>query len=158
MESPISDIVLLPVPKSVVLRQGRFLLKDGDCISIDPADKDRLIPIAEKVERELIDLSGVSLSVVVGPRAASRIAIVFQRKSGISAQGYELLISEESVLIRYSKPAGAFYATRTLKQLARQCGRSLPAMEIQDEPDFPSRGIMLDIGRDKIPTMSHSSG
>lgn len=154
MESPISDITLLPVPKSMVLRQGRLLLKDGDCISIDPADKDRLFPVADKIKRELADLCGVSLSAVIGPRAASRIAIVFERKSGIADQGYELLISEQSVLIRYSEPAGAFYATRTLKQLARQCGRSLPAMEIQDEPDFPARGLMLDIGRDKIPTMS----
>lgn len=154
MKSSIGDVVLLPAPKSTGLRQGHFLLKDDDCISIDPADKDCLFPIAQRVKQELSDLSGVSLSIVVGSRAAAGIAVVFQRKSGIANQGYELVISEEAVQIRYSRPAGAFYATRTLKQLARQCGRSLPAIEIYDEPDFPSRGLMLDIGRDKIPTMS----
>lgn len=29
----------------------------------------------------------------------------------------------------------------------------LPCLEITDEPDFPNRGVMLDISRDKVPTL-----
>ena len=40
-----------------------------------------------------------------------------------------------------------------LVQLAAQAGGTLPCAEIADEPVLSVRGIMLDIGRDKIPAM-----
>jgi hypothetical protein len=50
-------------------------------------------------------------------------------------------------------PAGLFYGQQTLKQLHRQFPNALPCLEIRDYPDFPVRGVMLDISRDKVPTM-----
>lgn len=57
---------------------------------------------------------------------------------------------------------GARYALRTLIQLAR-CARdakprhgyawAVHAMTIEDEPSFALRGVMLDISRDRVPTM-----
>lgn len=153
MKTSAGDIVLLPYPKHVSRGQGDLLLTSDDCISIDPVDRDQLLPVAEMIQRELDQLIGIRLSIVVGDRAVSRRAISFVRENGIADQGYCLSISREGVSIRYSHVSGAFYATRTLKQIARQSGKCLPAMEIQDEPDFPARGYMLDISRDKIPTM-----
>ncbi len=52
--------------------------------------------------------------------------------------------------------AGAFYGRATLAQLQRQGearGR-VPCLRIDDHPDFLKRGIMLDISRDKVPTMA----
>lgn len=153
METSTSDLVLLPSPKRLSWTQGNLLLESGNCISIDPVDRDQLLPIAQMVKRELSDLAGVHLSIVVGDRAAHKKVIVFSRVDGIADQGYVLSVSQQGISIRYSAISGAFYATRTLKQIARQCGKLLPAMEIQDEPDFPARGFMVDISRDKIPTM-----
>jgi hexosaminidase len=149
-----NSIVLLPIPRRMELRQGCFALQSGDCISLRFDDKDLILPIAQRVQQELCDLAEVRLSIVIGGRAASRVAITFEHDAAIADEGYALSISEQAVSIRYSKPAGAFYATRTLKQVVRQCGRALPAMQVDDEPDFPSRGFMVDIGRDKIPTMA----
>lgn len=158
MKTPTGDIILLSIPQTISLRQGSLLLQEGDCISIDPGgtgpdSRDSMLPVAQKVKQELADLAGVHLAIVIGDRAASRRAIIFQHEGKLPDQVYILSTSEEGILIRYGRPSGAFHATRTLKQLVRQCGRSLPAMEIIDEPDSPSRGFMLDIGRDKIPTM-----
>ena len=52
-----------------------------------------------------------------------------------------------------SSGAGLFYAITTILQALRQCGSRLPAGEISDRPDFPVRGIMLDVSRCKVPTM-----
>jgi hypothetical protein len=41
----------------------------------------------------------------------------------------------------------------TLRQLLRQCHGTLPACRIDDAPDFLARGVMLDISRDKVPTL-----
>ncbi len=72
------------------------------------------------------------------------------------AQGYVLDIDVAGgVRIQANSDAGAFYARQTLKQLARQyegTGR-LPVVHIEDWPDFPNRGVMLDVARDKVPTM-----
>src|SRR5260370_11247177 len=49
--------------------------------------------------------------------------------------------------------AGLFYAPATLAQLARLNNGSLPAGTISDHPDLAVRGVMLDVSRDKVPTM-----
>ena len=49
--------------------------------------------------------------------------------------------------------AGARHGLATLAQLIRQYGRRLPAMVIEDAPAFPTRGVMLDVSRCRVPTM-----
>ena len=44
-------------------------------------------------------------------------------------------------------------ATATLRQLLRQYGRRLPCLKIRDWPDFPRRGVMLDISRGRVPKL-----
>ena len=44
------------------------------------------------------------------------------------------------------------YAKTALEQLRAQSGDWLPALRIEDSPDFPVRGYMLDISRDRVPT------
>jgi hypothetical protein len=42
---------------------------------------------------------------------------------------------------------------QTIKQLKRQSEGGLPCLEINDWPDIPNRGIMVDISRNKVPKM-----
>ena len=69
------------------------------------------------------------------------------------AQGYRLTVSASGIEVVAHDEAGLFYAVCTLQQIIGQCGRSLPCLTISDWPDFPARGVMLDISRDKVPTM-----
>ncbi|MEP6625427.1 MAG: family 20 glycosylhydrolase, partial [Acidimicrobiia bacterium] len=48
---------------------------------------------------------------------------------------------------------GAFYATNTLRQLARIHDGRWPVGRVRDWPDLAERGVMLDISRDKVPTL-----
>jgi len=64
-----------------------------------------------------------------------------------------LRVQSDAVTIIGDDPAGAFYGRQTLKQLSRQFPQGIPCMEIEDWPDFPARGYMQDISRDKVPTM-----
>ncbi|MDX2147389.1 MAG: family 20 glycosylhydrolase [Planctomycetota bacterium] len=51
--------------------------------------------------------------------------------------------------------AGLRHGIATLRQLLSQYApRPIPAMAISDEPSFPVRGVMLDVSRDRVPTMS----
>jgi hypothetical protein len=70
-------------------------------------------------------------------------------------QGYQLLINEDDIHIVAHDAAGAFYAAQTLRQICRQKAgaHQLPCVDIRDWPDFPNRGVLLDISRDKVPKM-----
>ena len=47
-----------------------------------------------------------------------------------------------------------FYGEATLAQLARLHQGALPVGTVRDHPDLEVRGVMLDVSRDKVPTMS----
>jgi hexosaminidase len=72
----------------------------------------------------------------------------------VPPQGYRLSITPNSSRIIAHDPAAAFYARQTLAQLQSLYPTAIPCLEIEDSPDFPVRGVMLDISRDKVPTMS----
>ena len=72
----------------------------------------------------------------------------------LPAQGYELHIDGSGVELVGGDDAGLFYGEATLAQLALLHGGALPAGQVRDHPDLPVRGVMLDVSRDKVPTMA----
>jgi hexosaminidase len=84
--------------------------------------------------------------------------------SSIPAEGYELSIKPNEILVRYGDAAGAFYADITLSHLARYDKKSrclvYPCLEIKDSPKFKWRGILIDesrhfMGKDTIKRILH---
>jgi len=69
----------------------------------------------------------------------------------LPAQGFAITGDEARVAIRHADDAGLRYALGALAQL-REHDAVLPAFELVDWPDFPVRGYMLDISRDRVPT------
>ena len=74
-------------------------------------------------------------------------------------QGYRLRVTPERVELAGGDEAGVYYGRATLSQLARWCeltgrGGELPTGLVEDHPDLAVRGVMLDISRDKVPTMA----
>lgn len=74
--------------------------------------------------------------------------------SPLESQGYTLTIAD-SLPIRLAAPTamGLRHALATLSQLLRQFPRRLPRLTISDSPSIATRGVMLDVSRDRIPTM-----
>jgi hexosaminidase len=73
--------------------------------------------------------------------------------STIPRQGYELHIAPDGARLAAGDEAGLFYGQTTLAQLGKLHDGMLPVGTIRDHPDIPVRCVMLDISRDKIPTM-----
>ena len=76
--------------------------------------------------------------------------------SSLPAQGYVLLIEPSGLTLSGADEAGLFYGEATLAQLARVARSgdgTVPAGVIEDHPDLPVRAVMLDISRDKVPTV-----
>ena len=72
-------------------------------------------------------------------------------------EGYKLSIAPNEITLSASHPNGFFYGVQTMYQLlppaiygkatVKRANWSLPAVEIEDAPRFPYRGLMLDVCR-----------
>lgn len=70
-----------------------------------------------------------------------------------STEAYRLDASELPIRILAASPAAEQHALVTLVQLLRQYGRKIPPVTVIDAPAFSNRGVMLDVSRDRVPTM-----
>ena len=68
------------------------------------------------------------------------------------ATRFALEIGGGAVRIRHGAGGARRYAEETLRQIRAQSRRALPPLRIDDAPDFPVRGLMLDVSRDRVPT------
>jgi hexosaminidase len=89
----------------------------------------------------------------VGERLTTPRVVSARIDPSVPAEGYELEIRDDGVDIVAADDAGLFYAQATLAQLARLHDGPVPVGTIRDHPDLPVRGVMLDVSRDKVPTM-----
>jgi hexosaminidase len=88
-----------------------------------------------------------------GGVASSLVARRSERDATVPPEGYALSIRPDAIRIRHADDAGKRYALSTLAQLEMQAGpEEVPCLEIEDAPDFPVRGYMLDVSRDRVPT------
>ena len=69
----------------------------------------------------------------------------------LAKEEYHLTINDAGVHIAVSCDEGLFRAATSLKQLIDQSSGSLIHMHIEDKPDLPRRGYMLDISRGRKP-------
>lgn len=147
----------LPVPRRISFGEGVFSLPETALIHIDSAAPQNLRSAAERLTAALVRYTGLTYTYAAGSVPAERIAITLrvapERTS--AAQAYRLHVTPSGVMIEGHDPAGVFYGVCTLIQLLEQAGRDLPHVEVQDWPDIPARGVMLDISRDRVYRMDY---
>lgn len=153
----LGDLTLLPEPRSVMARPGAFELSGGSRIVL-LGDPHSLFPQAQRLQRALWKYHRIGWSVRARGHGLSdsldRVRITLSpERHDIPGQGYRLSITADGVDLVAGDEAGAFYGVCTLVQMLRQCEAELPAGAIEDSPDFPLRGVMLDISRSKVPTL-----
>ncbi len=100
----------------------------------------------------LRESAGVSLAVESHARSGDLGPRIELAREGDAGEGYRLSVSPECARLVGEGPAGLRYAVETLVQLVDARG-SAPACEVEDAPEFPQRGIMLDVSRGKVPTL-----
>ncbi|HCE46219.1 MAG TPA: hypothetical protein DET40_21960 [Lentisphaeria bacterium] len=114
----------------------------------------------------------VPSTITVGGAAQKSVEMVFKRKalmgdsdsfircsydSSVKGgfEGYAMDINPKGFIsIRSSSDTGITHALRTVSQLLKSFPKELPILKIEDWPAFPERGVMLDISRDRVPTMN----
>lgn len=145
------DLCLLPTPRKVSTGSGRYLAASTSIV-VPPAASAATLFAAQELGRAMQRYVGFRPAIAACILGESSIRLTVE-SAGLGEEAYTLSIRPDGVAIRGGGEAGLFYGVQTLIQILRQAGSALPAVEIEDAPDFPNRGVMLDISRDKVPTL-----
>ena len=148
---------LLPMPRQLDITEGVCAVASAGFIALNSAAAGDLLFAARQLQAAL----GSGWEIVAGSGftpAASTISLNVIPNSLAHAEGYEVTVDCRSggsaeISIVATSAAGIFYGVQTVRQLLAQYGSSMPAMRLRDWPDFPNRGVMIDVSRDKVPTM-----
>lgn len=136
------DICLIPQPASLQRREGHCSLASAQIQAGEGAQE------AAAFVRELLGSSPGGAgqpSAVVGLQLSPAL-------ERLGREGYRLEVSPERASLSAFAPAGLFYAVQTLRQLLPLSGECLiPCLEIEDQPRFAWRGVMLDVCRHFFP-------
>jgi len=155
-----SGLAVIPRPAHIARQPGAFALTAATMITTDRATR----PLGELLADYLFPATGFRLTVRAGAAPAGAPAISIRLDSALARlgdEGYRLDVRPRGIAIRAYRPAGAFYALQTLRQLlppeifreAPVAGVAwvAPAVAIEDAPRFAWRGIHLDVARYFMP-------
>jgi hexosaminidase len=138
----------IPAFKQWTDASGTFLFGGSSRILVDSASASELSDVAATFANDLLALTAQSVPVVAGgsdPQQGDIVIALNGTDASLGQEGYALAIGDH---INISAPtaAGVFYGTRSVLQMLRQ-GFQLPAGTARDWPDYPERGLMVDLGR-----------
>ena len=148
---------LIPLPQKLECREGAFKLQPKTPIRTDAAARATGNYLAGRLGK------GTGYSLKVGTTTAPQPikgAILLTTKDAkpeLGAEGYELTVTPDSVVVRAGKSAGLFYGVQTLLQLlppevfaakpVTNVDWQVPCVQIEDQPRFKWRGLLLDVAR-----------
>lgn len=144
---------LLPTPKRVAPRAGNVAVPSR--VTLGPAPS----PVEAAVDWLRAALAERGHELDRAPAGHAFVRLEHEAWLGaVSSEAYALDIEPDGVVVRAASGAGLQHGLSTLAQLVRLMPREaalgLPALSIEDHPDFAVRGFMLDISRDKVPTQA----
>lgn len=149
------ELSIVPYPKEVVQRTGRFPFSASTQLYFDKETAGFRTAL-EPLESKLRTAAGVSFKIATTAPVKNGI-IIRKLTSSVPSGAYTLDVTDQRIEIAVQDPVGLFYATQTLLQLLPAAVESpvkvagirwdIPAVRIHDEPAFPYRGLMLDVGR-----------
>jgi hypothetical protein len=150
------ELIFLPSPRHLDVAETTDTLKLDGLICVETPDFQASWLAAQQLREAVNALPGVHWDLVGGtavPTGQIRAVLSLAPTATSHPQGYQLTIAGGVIHVVASTAAGLFYGVQTLRQLLAQCGRNVPDLRCSDWPDFPNRGVMLDVSRDKVPTM-----
>lgn len=149
------QLLLLPQPQKVSFREGKFSFAPHVIVNLPP-DSTRLeLMAASQLSDDLECLEQTATVRRAGLKGELPEGGVRMRRGKVSGgdEAYQLTIGAGGVDIVGSTDRGLYYGIQTLRQLVRQFGLKLPAMQIKDWPEMAFRGVYHDVSRGRVPTL-----
>jgi hexosaminidase len=150
-----STINVMPLPASVLMRPGKLNLDTSFAITTSGYTDARLQAAVLRLQRRLEGRTGIVLPLGVAPIGAAAVVTIRVKQGGAAYpklgedESYALEIMGYHATLNANTVVGAMHGMETLLQLVSgdAGGYYFPAVNIQDKPRFPWRGLMIDVGR-----------
>lgn len=111
----------------------------------------KLKAVAAALAADYKEMFGKELTIVNGATKGGDIVLSLKKDKALGDEGYTMNVGS-AVEITAATERGAFWATRTLLQIAEQHkDGNLPKGKTTDVPEYKLRGFMIDCGRKFIP-------
>jgi hexosaminidase len=142
---------LLPYPRYLERQAGVFMLPRRTTLELDEG----LSRETSGAVMKRLALAAREIGVELTGQMDGRTGITATKNSKLPGGelACHLTIDAAGVVIEFADTAGLWAAVATLRQLLREYGRRLPRLRIRDWPDFPRRGVMLDVSRGRVPKL-----
>ncbi|WP_459251507.1 glycoside hydrolase family 20 protein [Bacteroides sp.] len=151
------DIPVVPRPAQLVPGSGNYLFSDKTTFVVENEEQ---AEVANSLISRFTNTAGFTPKLNIG--SAEKGDIRFITDTSLKSEAYLLDVSPKEIIIKASDSKGFFYALQTIRQLLpasieRQSPSdakaewNIPAMNIQDEPRFGYRALLLDASRFFIP-------
>ncbi len=146
---------VIPLPREDSLSSERLRL--SGVVKLRAPDGARTDTVVSHVRNWLLShgIEVVGWDDSRGTDTRARLEFIADPAAVRDPEGYALHVGEQGIEVRFSEPAGAFYAFQTLRQMAQRerdaagapGGLSLPMGVVRDAPRFRWRGMHLDESR-----------
>lgn len=143
---------LIPIPQTVTYAETAFKISQGTTIGLESSSAE-LLSIADYFNHKVNPALGYSLEV----KEQGDIQFSLINNPDLGNEGYHLKVEKRQITIEANQPAGIFYGVQTLLQMLPKEIRSqqvqhdvewaIAGADITDKPQFPWRGLMLDVSR-----------
>lgn len=111
----------------------------------------KLKTVAAALAADYKEMFGKELTIVNGATKGGDVVLSLKKDKALGDEGYTMNVGS-AVEITAATERGAFWATRTLLQIAEQHkDGNLPKGKTSDVPEYKLRGFMIDCGRKFIP-------
>jgi len=149
---------VLPQPKEMKQGEGIYCVTQDTLIGVDHRLGVNANLYAGLLKEEIQSVLGFSADILRVCKEQSREGMVCltvaESRQSQGAEAYRLSIKKDGIEAAGADEAGLLYAVQTLRQLIREYGAFLPAMEILDAPAIAHRGFNHDVTRGRIPTLA----
>ena len=146
---------LMPIPASAQFQTGRLQVDSSFNVATKGYSDGRLQAAIARVMRRLEGRTMLSLprDITTDSEAARLVIQCDGPGKNIPSvdenESYRLNVNEKQAVLSAPTVVGALRGLETMLQLlnADRSGYYLPAVSIQDQPRFPWRGLLIDVGR-----------
>ena len=151
----LSQLNLMPVPAAVQTQAGRLAITGGFTVATTGYTDDRLRAGIARMTTRLSGRTVFTLAPDLAADESSATLVVQCTRAGepipsvAEDESYSLTVSDKQVRLVAPTVVGALRGLETFLQLVAgdRDGYYLPAVKIQDQPRFPWRGLLVDVGR-----------
>lgn len=150
---------LMPIPQQIDIKDGQFRLDDNFKIAVLGVEHQRLYSAATRTLRRLSNRTGLFFPqdfITPQSEKAGDFVITAKRVGELTVgddESYTLVVTPDNIRLDAETDIGALRGLETFLQLldVDADGYFFQAVQINDAPRFPWRGLLIDVARHWMP-------